>query len=88
MVTAVESLNISWWDMSALSAGEPDECSVDVSLRTDKTRHYTTVQEKKNKKNWAVINFLRSYHRGKKIAKLIIFELMLAISLLSYLRKT
>ena len=26
--------------MSALSASEPDECSVGVSLQTDKTRHY------------------------------------------------
>ena len=28
--------------MSALSAGDPDECSVDVSLPTDKTKYYTT----------------------------------------------
>ena len=28
--------------MNAPSAGEPDECSVDVSLQTDRSRHYTT----------------------------------------------
>ena len=28
--------------MSKLSVGEPDECSVDVSLRTDKARQDTT----------------------------------------------
>ena len=32
--------------MSALSAGEPDECSVDVSQQTDKTRHCTAYMEK------------------------------------------
>ena len=29
-------------EMNAPSAGEPDEFSVDVSLQTDRTRHYTT----------------------------------------------
>ena len=32
--------------MSALSAGEPGECSADVSLQTDKTRHHTDYMEK------------------------------------------
>ena len=32
--------------MSALSAGEPDECSVDVSQQTDKTRNCTAYMEK------------------------------------------
>ena len=32
--------------MGALSAGEPDECSVDVSQQTDKTRHCTACMEK------------------------------------------
>ena len=34
--------------MSAVSAGEPDECSVDVSLQTDETRHHTVIWEKEN----------------------------------------
>ena len=39
--------------MSAPSAGEPDECSVDVSLHTHKTRHYTTTWGyKRSKKTW------------------------------------
>ena len=37
---------MGWDEMSALSAGEPDECSVDVSLQTDKKRHCTTYMEK------------------------------------------
>ena len=32
--------------MGALSAGEPDECSVDVSQQTDKTRNCTAYMEK------------------------------------------
>ena len=32
--------------MSALSAGVPDECSVVVSLLTDKTRHHLKQEEK------------------------------------------
>ena len=34
--------------MSALSAGGPDECSVDVPLQTDMTRHYKTSWETEN----------------------------------------
>ena len=67
--------------MSALSAGEPDECSVDVSLQTDKTRHCTTTWRKKKTEPVNIIKFIRSdVLRHPNPLSLQFFDLILFVS--------
>ena len=48
-------------ELSALSAGESDECSVDVSLQTDKTRHCTNYMEKTEPLSFSSIPFAQVF---------------------------